>query len=410
MYAQKNVTHMFVGANTTLTTTAAPATAKYIGIRRIGELLCDASALVAGDQFQVLYMNAAGKVIESPMFAFDNILSKSRIAPIALVPQVSTLGYNGTDGDIVATNSGNYLITIGLRDSLKMTGNKRLYKYAEYQAGVTAHNHDIAIGLADSLSSNISKDAFKRVVPSAITSVAQVNGDCFDDDVYVVNGSKFLTFATDSDYSTNEVPVVGDYIRLGAPATAPTVASPVYRIVATTLAHNSTDLIELDRPVTNVTGTYVEGTFDACVIRKADGELAATKWGLKITGNDTDAPFAVGTFGNNLITFSTGVSTDFSTSEIRILTAPKAGMGTYKDVAQLDWELQGNHKEAYRIAEYPLSFTSNASTSDTYTYVYDIRFEENSTETIGGRASSFVQLMIVSQTGMDANLATVFGL
>jgi hypothetical protein len=409
MIAQKNVTYLFVDT-AALVTTAAPTTARYMGIRRIGEQLCDASALVAGDQFEVLYMNAAGKVVKSPMFTWNNLISKSKRAVAALTSQVSSIGYNGTNGDIVPTNLGNYLVTIGFRDLTKMIGNKRLYKYGSYVAGATAKNYDIAIGLADSLYYNMRKDAFQRVVVKAVCSFNQVNGDCFDDDVYVVKGSKYLTFKTDADYSTNETPVIGDYIRLGAAGTAPTVASPVYRVVKTTLAHDSTDLIELDRPVTNASGTYVEGTFDACVIRKADGEAAATKWGLVLTGNDSEAPFELGKYGINLIYFTVGVSPDFSTTEVRLDTTPKVGEGTYKHVAQLDWELQNNRREAYRIAEWPVTFTSNAATTDTYTYVYDLRFKDNSTETIGGTADSFVQLMIVSVNAADANLATVFTL
>ena len=408
MIAQKNVTYLFVDT-AALATTAAPATARYMGVRRIGEQLCDASALVAGDQFEVLYMNAASKVVKSPMFTWNNLISKSKRAVAALTSQVSSIGYNGTDGDIVATNLGNYLVTIGFKDLTKMVGNKRLFKYGSYVAGATATKYDIATGLADSLAANMKKDAYQRVVVKLLCSFAQVNGDCIDDDVYVVKGSKYLTFLTDADYSTNETPVIGDYIRLGAAGSAPTVASPVYRVVKTTLAHNATDLIELDRPVTNASGTYVEGSFDACVIRKADAEAATTKWGIVLTGNDTDTPFELGKYGINLIYFSVGVSTDFGTTEVRLDTVPKVGEGTYKQVAQLDWELQNNRREAYRIAEYPVTFTSNASTGDTYTYVHDLRFKDNSTETIGGTADSYTQLMIVTIAAADANVATVFG-
>jgi hypothetical protein len=407
MIAQKNLTSLFI-TNTDAATTALPVAAGEFGVRRIGELLCDASALVAGDRFQFVVMNQAGKIVESPIYAWSNLISKNIVNVAALASQVSTIGYNGTDGDIVATNSGNYLVTIGLKDMLKMVGNKRLYKFAEYTAGTTAHNHDIAIALVDSLEANLSKDAFKRVVAKSTCSVAHVNGDCFDDDVYVVKGSKYLTFKTDADYSTNETVVVGDYIRLGAAGVTPGVTSPVYRVTAVSLAHNSTDVITLDRPVTNDTGTYVEGTYDAVVIRKADAEAAAVKWGITLTGNDADAPFEVGKFGNNLIHFSVGVSTDFSTTEVRLGTTPFIGQGTYKEIAQLDWELQGNGREKYRIAEYPVSFTPNITSAWTLTHVRSFMFKDTSTETIGGTADSYMTLMIANTTTSDTNLDTIF--
>lgn len=407
MIAQKNVTHFFY-TTTDAATTALPVAAREFGVRRVGEQLCDASALVAGDRFQFIYMNYAGKIIESPMYEWNNLVSKRKVAASAAAAQVSTIGYNGTDGNIIATNSGNYLVTVGFRDTLKQVGGKRLYKFAEYQALATAHNHDIAIGLADSLDTNLATDAFKRVKVEAICSYAQVNGDCFDDDVYVVNGSKFLTFATSSTYSTAEVLAVGDYIRLGAATVAPTVASPVYRVVA--IDTTGSDTVTLDRPVTNATGTYVEGSFDACVIRKADAEGAAVNWGLKLTANDSIAPFDPGKYGANLITFSTGVSTDFSTTEVRVLTTPAIGVGTYKQLAQIDWELQGNGREKYRIAEYPVSFTPNVYSTDTCSYVRTLEFKDTSTQTIGGDAVSYMTLMIASEAASDANLITIFTL
>jgi hypothetical protein len=407
MIAQKNVSHLFY-TTAALATGALPTSAYQIGVRRIGESLCDASALVAGDQFQVLMMDANGKIKESPMYTWSNLIYKNITSLSALTSQVSSIGYNGTDGDIVATNLGNYLVTIGFRDLLKQVGGKRLYKFAEYQAGATAHNHDIAIALAGSLDTNMRKDAFKRIVPKAICSYAQVNGDCFDDDVYVVKGSKFLTFKTDADYSTNETVVVGDYIRLGAAGVAPTVSSPVYRVVATTLAHDSTDTIELDRPVTNATGTYVEGTFDATVIRKANAEAATTAWGLVLTGNDSDAPFTPGMFGPNLIMFTVGVSPDFSTTEVRLTTKPFIGEATYKQIAQLDWELQANNKEPYRIAEWLVPTAANILSSDTIDHLRTFTFKDNSTDVLGNVAESYMTLMIASDSTANGDLDTVF--
>jgi hypothetical protein len=403
MIAQKNLTSLFI-TNTDAATTALPVTAGEFGVRRIGELLCNADALAAGDEFQFIVMNQAGKIVESPVYAWSNLIAQSKVAVADLASQVSILGYNGTDGDIVATNGGNYLVTIGLKDLLKMTGNKRLYKFGEYTAGATAHNHDIAIGLAGSLLTNLSKDAFQRVVPKAVCSFAVTGAHVTVHDVTVVKGSRYVT-ATDFDYDTNQVLAVGDYIRLALSAHTTTVlTSAVYRVVELTDAGTT----KLDRPVTNVSGAYDQTDVAVEVIPKADAEGAAVKWGLVLTGNDADAPFEVGKFGNNLIHFSVGVSVDFSTTEVRLATTPSLGKGTYKEIAQLDWELQANGREKYRIAEWPVTFTPNITSSWTLVYVYTMTFKDTSTITLGGTAESYMTLMIACDDNADTNLDTIF--
>jgi hypothetical protein len=394
MIAQNNVTHLFILSDAHFVTTAAPTVVRTAGVLRAGEAACDYSALVAGDRFKVLYYNAASKLVISPLFATNDIISPiSKVAPTTAVSQVSTVGYNGTDGDIVETNYGKYLVAVGLRDTLKLIGGKRLYKFGDYTASATCHKYDVAIGLADSLYANLNQDAFLRVVPKAICSSAYAAGNTFTHDATVVQYSQYVTVATNSQYATSTELAVGDYVRLGA-ATTPTVNDPVYRVLELT----SGTIFKVDRPVTNASGSYTHsGTVMTEVIPKATAEASTVKWGLKLTGNDDAQPFEVGKYGNNVILFSLGASVDFGTTEIRLATSPVWGRGNYHDVAQLDWELQGNRREAYRIAEYPVSFTSNAVSTDTYTYIYTIKFREKSTDSIEGPVQSLVTLMFVAK-------------
>jgi hypothetical protein len=414
MIAQKNVTNFFYTSKV-LSTAALPSSVYEIGVRRIGESLCDNDALVAGDQFQVIGYNVNGAIIESPIYTWNNLINKNKVAMSPLVSQVSHIGYNGSDGDIVATNSGNYLVTLGLRDTLKMVGGKRLYKFSEYQAGTTAKNYNIAIALAGSLDTNMSKDAFKRIVPAAICSstVTAANGFKTAQTTAVVKGSKVVTATTNVTWLAGggNTLVVGDYLRIGTVGSGTALTDPVYKVVAISSLY-----ITLDRPVTNASGTYTAaggaGTSDIEVIAKATAEGATIKWGLSLTGNDSAAPFVVGMFGPNLIQFSVGVSTDFGTSEVRLTTTPFFGTGTYKQLAQIDWELQKNTSEPYRIAEHLVPSAANVLSSDTMTYVYTLNFKDTSTTTIvGNTAESYMTLMIASDTTADAGqLATVFGL
>jgi hypothetical protein len=411
MIAQKNVTHLFY-TSAALATGALPDSTNTLGIRRIGESLCDASALVAGDQFQVIGYRSDGTIAESPIYNWDNLISKYIVNYSALASQVSDIGYNGTDGDIVATNSGNYLITVGFRDLLKQVGGKRLYKFAEFTAPTTAIKAQVAIGLADSLLKNMSKDAFQRILPKVICSSTPnaLYGTKTGQEVTIVKGSQYVTFETDLTYlaAGSLTIVAGDYLRIGTAAGiagTPVVTSDVYRVIEVI---NATS-VKVDRPVATASGTYNDvAAYEIEVIPKATAEAAAVKWGVRLTGNDSAAPFEPGMYGDNLIMFSVGVSTDFSTTEVRLTTTPKIGQGTYHQLAQLDWELQANGREKYRIAEHLVTGSANISSSDTLTHVRTFNFKDNSTDALGSVAESYMTLMIATDTTADSDLDTVF--
>ena len=405
MYTQKNLTRLFIAADTALPTGALPTVSRSIGFKNVGALLCDDASLVAAGPFQVLQLKADGSIIESPAFDFANILSYSKKAVAALAPQISHIGFNGTNGDIVETNSGNYLVTLGLKDIGKMIGNKRLYKFGEFVAPLTAVKADIAIGLAGSLALNQAKDAWVRVIPKAICSSAVVTAQEFANTATVVNGSKWFSVGTNLNTTAGPAVVVGDYIRFGLTVSGvPTVNSAVYKVVEISGLN-----VKLDRNVTELSGAYTQGNHATQVITAATALLAANKWGISLTGNDANAPFEVGKYGANLVYFSVGISTDFQTTEVRLTQTPFIGDGTYKQIATLDWELSFNGKEKYRIAEYPVTFTPSILTSDTIGYVYTLTFKEDSTDVIGGRAESLTELKIVSLGGtIVAALDTCF--
>ena len=412
MIAQKNVTNLFYASEALTTALPVAGTAYVLGIRNKGEILCHTDVLAAGDEFQVIGTDGNGKIKESPMYSWSNLISKNITSLSALVSQVTHIGYNGTDGDIVATNLGNYLVTIGFRDLLKQIGGKRLYKFGEYQAGSTAHNHDVAIALADSINANMVRDAFPRAVATAICSSAYVsgNGTKTNQESTVVKGSRYVTFETDLGYAgAGALIVVGDYLRIGTAANiqgTPAVGSSVYRVVEVT----SSTVVKLDRPVTEPSGTYEDLTTGTQleVIPKATAEASTVAWGVKIYGNDANAPFVPGMFGPNLIMFSVGVSADFSTSEVRLTTTPFIGEATRKQLEQLDWELQANGREKYRIAEWLVPTIANIKAGDTIDHVRTFIFKNTDTDALGNVAEGYYTLVIASDDTANATLDTMF--
>lgn len=409
MHSQKDVTHIFVGANAALVATAVPGTARYLGIKYVGETLCTAAgAMAAGSRFQFVYLDVAGKVQVSPILDFDNMVFHRRIAPIAAAAQLTAVGYNGASGALVATNSGKYVITLGYKDGLKQIGNKRLFKYGEYTADTTATQPEIALGLAANLQKNLERDAYQRITVRAVCSYAVTAGDAVDGGALVLKGSNYVSITGDGEYSGHEDIAVGDYLRIGdalmTDAGITTLTSDVYKVVEV-ITDAATAVFRVDRPIQVATDTYT--TTHCEVIRAANGNGA--DWGVIFKGNDSAKPFALGKYAWDSVRFDVGISADFGTTPITASTRPTKGMGTYKEIAQMEWELQNNRREAYRIAEYPVDFTSNAVSSDTYNYIHTFRFKNNDTETIGGTADSMIEIIIPScGTTLSDDLHTVF--
>ena len=392
MIAQNNVTHIYVGSNTALVTTQAPSTARTMGIKRLGERLCDATALGAGDGFQVLYLDKASKLQVSPVFYWNDLVSKRKLATSADAAQVVAIGYNGTTGSIEVNNGGEYLVTVGFKDGTKMF-NKRQYKYGQYTADASATQYEIVNGIMTSFLATLAKDPFKMFKVEKINSGAQLNAMA-SATAAVTNGSKIVTLSEDESLTCSD----GDFIRFG---TSGAGTAPVYKVVDIT-ANGLT--ITLDQPY--------QGTTNATFAHTSIETLTEGNWGLLITAMDSNKPFELGKWEFNPLRFDVGLSVDFGATPTTVVTSPAKGVGTYKEIATIEWELVGNRREAYRIAEYPVDINSSlgATSGETYT-TYVLQFKDRSTQVIGGTAESHITLMIASAgTNLGNNLDTVFTL
>lgn len=391
MLAQNNVTHIYVGSNTALSTAQAPTVARTMGIKRLGERLCDATALGAGDGFQVLYADKAGKLQVSPVLYWNDLVSKRKLAASADAAQVVAIGYNGTSGSIETNNSGEYLVTIGWKDGTKMF-NKRQYKYGQYTADASATQYEIVNGIQTSLLATLKKDPYTMFKVEKINSGAQLNAMA-SATAAVVNGSKIVTLSEDESVTCPD----GSFIRFG---TSGAGTAPVYKVIDIT---SNGLTITLDQPYQGATETLAHTSVET---------LTEGNWGLLITAMDSNKPFELGKWEFNPLRFDVGLSVDFGATPTTILTSPAKGVGTYKSIATIEWELVGNRREAFRIAEYPVDINSSlgATSGETYT-TYVLQFKDRSTQVIGGTAESHITLMIASAGAtLGGDLDTVFTL
>ena len=391
MIAQNNVTHMYVGVNTGAVTTAAPTVVRTMGMKKIGEQLCSVEAIAAGDGFQILYVDKAGKLQTSPVLFWNDLVKKYKVAATSDTAQSVAIGYNGTSGSIEVNNGGEYLVTLGFKEGIKQF-NKRLFKYGQYTSDANATQYEIVDGIQTTLLASIRKDPYTMFKVEKINSGAQLNAMA-SATAAVTNGSTVVTLSEDESVTCP----AGSFIRFG---TSGAGTAPVYKVESISVDGLT---IVLDQPY--------QGATAAAFAHTSIETLTEGNWGLLITAMDSNKPFEVGKWAFNPIRFDVGLSVDFGATPVTVLTLPVRGAGTYKDIAEKEWELIGNRREAFRIAEYPLDINSalGATSGETYT-TYTLQFKEGSTQTIGGTAESFITLMVCSAGAtLTGNLDTIFG-
>lgn len=407
MLSQKNKTHVIVGKDLAPLGESAGRDSLangQIGVFKNGSSLAidGTTDLAAGDKFKIVYKNVDGYIIESPMYDYDLLLKKKAVNYAAGTEQKTAIGFNGTTGSIAVSNSDVYHIHMTRKDSSATLAEHGLFKLvAAYQSDATATQTEIMQALLANAIKNFSLEKAKSGVE--VTKVGLINSNTvtltndFAGNCTVVNGSKAITVTSSGQYATNTDIVAGDYIRLGATiGTAVTVAANVYRIVSFT--GTTTKVVVLDRPVTEPSGTYATGTGTE-VIPKATAEAA--NWG--ITFESMPVRFVPGLFKYQNVTFDVTLSEAFGSTPITDISYPTKGTGTYKEVAEIEWELRGNRGEGYKVASYPVSQNLNATSGKTYD-VISLDFANDEAKGLDGNVRSWHSLIIFTE---DESVSTV---
>lgn len=220
MIGQKNITTVVIGKDDDVATTSetrADLIAGQIGIFLVGSKTANgASALTAGQRFQVVYKRNDGALIESPVIEYNNITAKNAVStPVLSTQRIRTLGYNGTTGAIVTANSEDYVVHYEWDDGTKTTGRAKPTKFLAYKSDASATQEEIASGLAINAIKNNQAEVNKVVIPRVLIANAGAALGTSVDTLTFVNGSKYFT-ADDIDDATGagDALAVGDYIRI----------------------------------------------------------------------------------------------------------------------------------------------------------------------------------------------------
>jgi len=329
------------------------------------------------------------RIVYSDFIKAEDIISIRPIPSANFAEQVTHLGYNGTSGAIQIINSNTYKIKVDFQQVGRTGQGINDYVSAFYESDSSATGGEVVFGIEQLLRLSFNKQAERPVRMAVLNSAALVPNNEFDQDITVVQGSKFIVSA--AGYTTVGgviTAAVGDFIRLGSATetdAAVALGSAVYKVVAI----NAT-VMELDRPVTGVSGTYTASA-DVELIPAATAEIA--NWGIRFTAI---APtHEVGKRPYSKIAFTLGLE-DFGTTTVSYTTAMSLGNGEEEAIADLEWFTYGQSGFRYRADYMMPNYTSRVVAGTDYHQLAIAYASDSRTESIGGPGHNPKQLIIAA--------------
>lgn len=400
MINQSNVTHFIVGKDDDLATTSETRDdliAGQIGIFLVGSdtaIGTGAADLAAGNRFSICYRDAGGYLRETPVIEYNNITAKNAESTPAVETQKSVaLGFTGTTGvgSIAVTNSEDYVFHYVLDDGTKSTGRGKLTKVVAYKSSTSATQVEIAAGLAANVIKNNVRENPALIVPKVLidNAGAVITGT---GNLTAVNGGLYVTAATDVD----AVVSVGDYIRLGTVAGA-ALTDDAYRVVA---LDTTNEIITLDRPFQGTSATYTEANCDYIAAVTAGSANA----GLLLVAQELSYEPGIKKYAQLNIEFWK-IGEGFGATTSSVVSTASKGIGTYKEIAEIEWFLRGNRGEPWRVGNYPKTYTPDAVLGKTYQQIV-FSYEDTNATTIDRTVKSFGEVYIATENESASTVHT----
>lgn len=329
------------------------------------------------------------RIVYSDFIKAENIISVRPIVSANFAEQVTHLGYNGTSGAIQIINSNTYKLKVNFEQVGRTGQGMNDFVSAFVESDSSATGGEVVFEIEQLLRLAFNKQAERPIRMAVLNSAALVPNNEFDQDITVVQGSKFIVSAVG--YTTVGgviTAAVGDFIRLGSATetdAAVALGSAVYKVVAI-----NASVMELDRPVTGVSGTYTASA-DVELIQAATAEIA--NWGIRFTAI---APtHEVGKRPYSKIAFTLGLE-DFGTTTVSYTTAMSLGNGEEEAIADLEWFTYGQSGFRYRADYMMPQYTSRVVSGTDYHQVAIAWASDSRTESIGGPGHNPKQLIIAA--------------
>jgi len=404
-FAQNDVMTLLIGKATGAPTTAAAskilaATDTYLNDGEIavvnghnvvldaGTVLTDALAVRQGIR---VVQRSGDKLVYSDFIMRGGVRSYIGKTDAAATQQVSYVGYNGVAAAsaIEALNSNSYDLRIKFTEGDRTGFGAQPVISALYKSDASATQAEIAAGLHLSLAGALWKSPEAPIRAERVVKAASITDS--ENIFTVLNGSKYVTVTTQAEWTGNIAMAAGDVIRIGTAGSGAAATDPAYVVTSV-----SSLVLTLDVPFQGVSGA-IPATDVALV-------TTPTNWGIKLTG--LARGFTVGKQGsiNNIVRFLMGV-TNFGTTTTTYTTAASEGTGTYKQIAELEWFLQGNEGNEDRRDF--LHTTARADAVSTSTYdTLSIGYVDYGQAGLSNFQVSPKQLIVAFATGFTAGEAS----
>jgi hypothetical protein len=413
-----NHKQLLIGKNNptspTATTVATPSSIAdgAIAVTTIDGVILDTTA--AGnlsDTAQVVFVQGQGStkplIKTAPFAKKDVIVAKGKLYDPA-TPQVSTVGYNGSTGNIVNPGVGTSII---LRNTFKTNFYQFSDKLMESVVGYKVTAADTIFTLADALTKRAIQDVQKYVnipykverlfngtrtaataatAPQTNRSVIVVAAGTPAVSVATTNASSVVTLAVATSTISSVNFVAGDYIEL---------AGVTYKIVTVGATGGASMSLTLDVAYQGPTATIA-----AANVKFWNGTPNYTACGISFTGLPQRL-FGPNTFRYETSKFVT-TAQNFSTTEVvNAATVPTEGSGVYEQIAEEEFFFQlgeGMHDNAL-IQIPPVTMRSNVETSGKYSILdFEVNTQSGTMSFINNPiARKQIRLAINCETRVD---------
>lgn len=399
-FSQNNIQWLMLGNNTSLADSARAADLNALAVGEIGIFSASGAKLTnastAGTRFMVAAENGDSPVVSETIDPAD-VKSVKKVVCAPAAQQVDVIGYNGTTGSIEVIADNVYMANVNLNQSLVSNHGGQYLKHAVYKSASSgATQLDIASGLTDSFIKNFKWEADSIVKAERLSDEAGLplgTGTATSATIVATNGSKVVTgWADVDDATTNAAIAVGDLLRFGTATT-----DPVYKVES---IDTTNDTLTLDVPYQGATETFDDSGLE----RIAAAAASASEMGVKITG-------VAGKFDTGKLHYYPGTSweltlRDFGTTTLTNSVEQDNGKGTYEQIAELEFFLQGNGGNTMRTPE-PLVYTRRAKAESGKFYnLYEISYTTKE-ERGYGAIHAPKQLTIAVNVGADGSSPSV---
>lgn len=281
------------------------------------------ASIGTGDIFHIVQGRGASKPLNKSAAIEKGTETMSYQKHLAAIQQITTIGSNGTTGDLPSADDTSYYIKLRKNDNDEGNRSQPFSLFGQYKTKTGATQREVAFGLAVNFTANMAKEAAgtNGYVAIQVTTEAADAAIAGITSITVAEGSKTGTF--------NATPTlaVGDLVRVEGTGTA----NQVYEVKALAGA-----VVTFDRPLVLTTGF---GTTSFANPRKIVAATANTAvYGIKLTG--IESAFDVNKFRNYFANRFTATFSDESTL-ITSVAGARGGSGVWQQVAMDEYMSAG---------------------------------------------------------------------